>query len=259
MKTLTAVLLICMLASTSWAELKTQKIIYGPPDDAMEGFLAYDDSFTAPRPGVLVVHEWWGLNDYIRSRALQLASLGYVAFAADIYGQGIRAKTAAEAGKLAKKFISDRKLLQSRARAGLAVLLKNERVDKSRLAAIGYCFGGTTVLELARSGADLKGIVSFHGVLDTPSHGEVRNIKGSILVLTGALDPYVPASQRDAFMQEMKLGKADWEMIIYGNAVHSFTNPASGDDPSRGVAYDPRADQRSWQAMQDFFNEVLKK
>jgi dienelactone hydrolase len=224
----------------------------------MEGYLAYDKQIEGKRPGILVVHEWWGINDYIRKRTEQLAVLGYVAFAADIYGKGKRAKSADEAKKYASVYQKNRQLLRSRAKAGLEVLKKMDLTDTSRLAAIGYCFGGMTVLELARSGADVKGIVSFHGTLDTPNISDARNIKGSVLVLQGADDPFVPMTQRTAFQDEMEKGNVDWQMITYGHAVHSFTNPASGNDPSKGIAYNRNADRRSWNAMKNLFAEIFK-
>lgn len=240
-------------------EIKTQTVLYGPPSSPIEGFIAYDDARKQPAPGVLVIHEWWGLNDFIRGRTVELAKLGYVAFAADIYGKGVRAGSPEEAGKLAKKFLSDRKLLRNRARAALDELQKAPQVDKSRLAVIGFCFGGTAALELARSGADIKGVVSFHGNLETPSPQDAKNIKGSVLVLTGADDPSVPPKQVQAFIDEMREAGTDWYMVLYGNAVHSFTNPAHGTDPSKGVAYNEKADRRSWRVMQDFFGEIFRK
>lgn len=258
-KMLLALALIAFASAPASAAMKTQAVTYGPSSAPLEGYLAYDDSSREPRPGILVVHEWWGLNDFIRNRAVELAKLGYVAFAADIYGRGLRASSQDEAQKLSGKFGKDRELLRSRTRAGLDELSRNPLVDKSRMAAIGYCFGGMSVLELARSGAPVKCVVSFHGSLDTPNPQDARNIKGSVLVLTGADDPFVPAKVREAFIDEMRRAGVDWEMNIYGNAVHSFTNPSHGTIPRGGVAYNAPADRRSWQAMQDLFNEILKK
>jgi len=223
----------------------------------LEGYLAYDDSFQGKRPGVLVVHEWNGHNPYVRKRAEQLARLGYVGFALDMYGKGVRAKDAKEAAALAAIYKGDRKLMRARAAAGLDVLRNHARVDRTRLAAIGYCFGGTTVLELARSGADLVSVVSFHGGLDTPTPGDARNIKGKVLALHGGDDPYVPTKQVEAFQEEMRKGGVDWQFVSYGGAVHSFTNPEAGSDNSKGAAYNERADRRSWEAMKAFFAEAL--
>jgi dienelactone hydrolase len=258
-KVLSFILLILILAVPAFAaQIETKVVTYSVDGEVMEGYLAYDKQIEGKRPGILVVHEWWGINDYIRKRTEQLAVLGYVAFAADIYGKGKRAKSADEAKKYASVYQKNRQLLRSRAKAGLEVLKKMDLTDTSRLAAIGYCFGGMTVLELARSGADVKGIVSFHGTLDTPDMSDARHIKGSVLILQGADDPFVPMAQRTAFQNEMEKGNVDWQMITYGHAVHSFTNPASGNDPSKGIAYNRNADRRSWNAMKNLFAEIFK-
>ncbi|MFL5241826.1 MAG: dienelactone hydrolase family protein [Gemmataceae bacterium] len=241
------------------AKIHTQVIEYKHGDVVLEGYLAYDDSLSGKQPGVLVVHEWMGHNPYVRQRAGQLAELGYVAFALDMYGKGVHAKDAQEAGKMASVYKNDRKLMRARAGAGLNVLLDQKNVDPKRVAAIGYCFGGTTALELARGGADLAGVVSFHGDLATPTPEVAKNIKGKILALHGADDPFVPEKVVEAFEQEMRKGGVDWELVKYGNAVHSFTNPGAGDDNSKGAAYNAKADHRSWQAMKDFFGEIFKK
>jgi dienelactone hydrolase len=191
-------------------------------------------------------------------RTDQLAKLGYIAFAIDMYGKGVRAKDAKEAGTLSGTYTSDRLSMRSRAGAGLEVLKNHSLADPKRIAAIGYCFGGTTVLEMARSGAELAGVVSFHGGLATPNPGDAKNIKGKILVLHGADDPFVPPKQVIAFQEEMRNAGVDWQMVSYGGAVHSFTNPDSGNDPSKGAAYNEKADKRSLEAMKDFFAEILK-
>ena len=261
MKSFAAMLAACLAAAavpSAYAGMKTEVVEYRQGDVALEGYLAYDDSFQGKRPGILVAHEWYGHNRYVRRRAEELARLGYVAFALDMYGKGVLAKDAKEAAALAGIYKSDSKLMRARAAAGLDVLRKRPEVDTARLAAIGYCFGGTTVLELARSGADLKAVVSFHGGLDTPTPGDARNIKGKVLAMQGGDDPFVPAKQVEAFEDEMRKGGVDWQFITYGGAVHSFTNPDSGNDNSKGAAYNERADRRSWQAMKDFFEEALK-
>jgi dienelactone hydrolase len=261
MKMITAVLaMVLTVAATSpaRAEVKTEVVEYRHGDVVLEGYLAYDAALKGKRPGVLVVHEWMGHDPYVRKRAEQLARLGYVAFALDMYGKGVLAKDAKEAAALAGIYKGDRKRMRARAAAGLDVLRNRPETDRARLAAIGYCFGGTTVLELARSGADLVSVVSFHGGLDTPAPGDARNIKAKILALHGGDDPYVPAKQVEAFQEEMRKGGVDWQFVSYGGAVHSFTNPGSGNDNSKGAAYDERADRRSWQAMKSFFKETLK-
>jgi dienelactone hydrolase len=246
-------------AAPAAAEVRKEVVEYKHGDVVLEGYLAYDDALPGKRPGVLVVHEWTGHNPYARKRAEQLAQLGYVAFALDMYGKGVQAKDAADAAAKSDVFKKDRALMRARAGAGLDVLRKHPLVDPGRLAAIGYCFGGTTVLEMARGGADLLGVVSFHGALDTPRPEDARNIKGKVLVLHGADDPFVPAPQVAAFEEEMRKAKVDWQLVAYGGAVHSFTNPGAGDDNSKGAAYNAKADARSWQAMKDFFAEIYPK
>jgi dienelactone hydrolase len=257
MKLLIVILVPLLWAVVARAAVHTQVIEYKHGDVVLEGYLAYDDSVTGKRPGVLVVHEWTGHNPYVRKRAEQLAGLGYVAFALDMYGKGVQARDMKEAAALASIYKNDRKLMRARALAGLDVLRRQPQVDLSRLAAIGYCFGGTTVLELARSGTELAGVVSFHGDLSTPHPEDAGQIKARVLVLHGADDPHVPPGVVSAFEEEMRRAGVDWQLVKYGGAVHSFTNPGAGNDPSRGAAYNARADHRSWEAMRAFFNEIL--
>jgi dienelactone hydrolase len=252
-----AFMMAAMFASSTHAAIKTQEVEYEHGGVKLQGFLAYDDASAGKRPGVLVVHEWWGQTDYPRRRAEQLARLGYVALAIDMYGNRTLAKSAEEAGKLAGRFKNDRKLMRERAAAGLDVLRKQQAVDPSKVAAIGYCFGGTVALELARSGADLAGVCTFHGVLDTPNPADARNIKGKVLVCHGADDPFVPAEQVQAFEKEMRDAKVDWQLIAYGGAVHAFTNPDVDKIGLPGTAYSRNADRRSWKAMQVFFDEIF--
>ncbi|EEF60740.1 dienelactone hydrolase [Pedosphaera parvula Ellin514] len=240
------------------AEIHTQAVEYKDGDTVLEGFSAYDDSIQGKRPAVLIVHQWKGLSDYEKKRAEMLAKLGYSVFACDIYGKGIRPQDTKEAGALAGKYKSDRQLLRQRVNAGLEALKKQKFTDTKNVAAIGYCFGGTTVIELARSGADVKGVVSFHGALDSPKPEDGKNIKCKVLALHGADDPYVPAKDVAAFEDEMRDAKVDWQLVKFGGAVHSFTDWTAGTDNSKGAAYNEKADKRSWQYMQDFFNELFK-
>jgi dienelactone hydrolase len=258
MKNMLLILALLCLAVTAEAAVKTKIVEYKQGDTVLEGYLAWDDSKNVKRPGVLVVHEWTGINDHIRQRTEMLAKLGYVAFAADIYGKGVRPTAPADAAKTAGIYKNDRTLLRTRVRAGLEELKKQKFVDPHHLAAIGFCFGGTTVLELARDGANVNGIVSFHGGLSTPTPQDARNIKGKILALHGADDPYVKADEVAAFQEEMRKAGVDWQFISYGNAVHSFTNIAAGNDNSKGAAYNEKADKRSWEAMRTFFAEIFK-
>jgi dienelactone hydrolase len=250
MKTILAVLLLALSAQAGTIEYKQD-------NTTLEGYLA-GDAEAGKRPGILIVHDWMGLGKFAMAKADELARLGYVALAADIYGQGVRPANAKEAGAQAGKFKNDRALLRARILAALDVLKKNEHIDQKRIAAIGYCFGGTTVLELARSGADIAGVVSFHGGLDTPTPGDAKNIKCKVLVLHGADDPYVPAKDVAAFEDEMTKAGVDWQLIKYSGAVHAFTNPDAGTDNSKGAAYNERADKRSWEAMKQFFAEIFR-
>lgn len=258
MKYTLIVLVLLGLTVNAEAAVTTKLVEYNQGGAVLEGYLAWDDATSAPRPGILVVHEWTGINPYIRQRVESLAKMGYVAFAADIYGKGVRPSAPADAAKTAGIYKSDRPLLRARVNAGLDQLKAQKGVDQQRLAAIGYCFGGTSVLELARSGADVKGIVSFHGGLATPTPKDALNIKAKVLALHGADDPFVKADEVAAFQDEMRAARVDWELISYGNAVHSFTNPGAGNDNSKGAAYNEKADQRSWEAMKVFFAEIFK-
>ena len=257
MRILFLLLTLLLLSVHADAAVKTKVVEYKQGDTVLEGYLAWDDSTAVKRPGVLVVHEWTGINDHMRQRAEMLAKLGYVAFAADIYGKGVRPATQADAAKTAGLYKNNRPLLRARVRAGLETLKQQKIVDTQRLAAIGYCFGGTTVLELARDGADLRGVISFHGGLSTPTPQDAQNIKAKVLALHGADDPFVKADEVAAFQDEMRKGGVDWQFVSYGNAVHSFTNKAAGTDNSKGAAYNEKADKRSWEAMKVFFAEIF--
>jgi dienelactone hydrolase len=257
MKQIIPVILAVAGAFSVHAKIVTQTIEYQQGDTALEGYLAYDDAVAGKRPGVLVVHQWFGLTDYEKHRAEQLAALGYVAFCADIYGKDSRPKNVQEAGAQAGKYKGDRALLRARVNAALDELKKNDLVDAGRVAAIGYCFGGTTVLELARSGADLNGVVSFHGGLDSPTPADGKNIKCKVLVLAGADDPFQKPDDLTAFESEMRDAKVDWQIVFYGGAVHAFTQPNPG-FVNAGAKYNEKADKRSWQAMKDFFAEIFK-
>ena len=240
------------------AEIVGRAVEYTDGDTKLVGYLAYDDGAQGKRPGVLVVPEWWGLNDYAKRRARELAALGYIAYAADIYGGGKVVTTPDEARALAGPFYSgDPALLRGRVSAGLQALRSQQNADPQRLAAIGYCFGGAAVLELARSGADLDLVACFHGGLDTKAPAKKHGIKARVLVLNGAADPMVPAEERAAFMKEMHDAAADWQLIEYGGAVHAFTNPDAGKAALPGVAYDERADRRSWQALEAALAEAF--
>jgi dienelactone hydrolase len=245
-----------LVATAARAELVEKAVEYTQGGETLEGYLAYDDAVHGKRPGVLVVHEWWGLNDYIKKRAGELARMGYVAFAADMYGKGIVTTDAKKAGELAGRF---RAAPQARERAGAAldVLMKQELVDSGRIAAIGFCFGGGVSLELAYGGAPLEGVVSFHSGLPAPGPEDYKNIKASILVLHGADDGFETPENIEAFQKAMRDAGADWEMVSYGGAVHSFTNPGADKFNIPGVAYNEKAANRSWALMKSFFDEIF--
>ena len=240
------------------ATVVTKTVEYRQNGTVMQGFLAYDDAFPAPRPGVLVVHEWWGLNDFAKAKAKELAGLGYVALAADMYGNARTTTNRDEAAQLAGALRGNPELLRARARAALKALAAQPRVDPKRLAAIGFCFGGTTVLELAYSGADLAGVASFHGGLPKARPDDLKRIKAAVLVLHGADDPHVSPADIAAFEQAMRQAGADWQMVFFGGAVHSFTNPAAGNNKAAGAAYAARAARRSWRCLQEFFREIWR-
>ena len=255
-KFLSAFVIIAAMSARS--EIVFKPVEYKQADTVLEGLSVYDDAAQGKRPAVLVVHQWKGLGDYEKKRAEMLARLGYNVFAADIYGKGIRPQTPQEAGAEAGNFKNDRALLRARVRAGLEMLAKHELTDPKRIAAIGYCFGGTAVLELARSGADIAAVVSFHGGLSSPTPADAKNIKAKVLALHGADDRAVPATEVAAFEDEMRQGGVDWQLIAYGGAVHAVTDWNAGNDNSKGAAYNERADRRSWEAMKQCFAEVFK-
>lgn len=257
MKSIVALGIVLVAASTASAAITSKTVEYSQGGTTLEGFMAWDDAIKGPRPGILVVHEWTGLGKYVKSRAEQLAKLGYVAFCADIYGKGVRPSTPEDAGKTAGIYKADRALTRARVNAALAQLLANPQVDPKRVAAIGYCFGGMVVLELARGGADVAGVVAFHGDLSNPNPADDKNIKCKVLALQGGDDPFVTAKDVEAFESRMRAAGVDWQVNQYGGAVHAFTNPDAGNDTSKGVAYNAQADHRSWRAMQDFFAEIF--
>jgi dienelactone hydrolase len=261
MKTKRALLFISSLfLSTSLlqAEIKETPVDYKSGDVLCEGLHVVDTAKTGKLPSILIVHQWTGLGENEKMRAHMLAQLGYNVFCADIYGKGVRPQPP-EAGKEAGKYKANRKLYRERLLSALAVLDKEPQTDVSKVAAIGYCFGGTGALELARSGALIKGVVTFHGGLDSLTPADGKNIKGKVLVLHGADDPFVPAKDIAAFEQEMKDAKVDYKFVSYPGAVHAFTQKGAGNDNSKGAAYNEAADKASWEEMKAFFDRIFKK
>lgn len=235
------------------AEVRTEAVEYRSGETVMNGYLAYDDAVQGKRPGVLVVHEWWGHNDYARKRARMLAELGYTALAVDMYGGGKTADHPEDAGRFASEARKDLDVAEARFLAAREVLARHPTVDAGQIAAIGYCFGGGVVLEMARRGVDLDAVASFHGSLATPSPARPGAVKARVLVFTGEADPMVPPEQVSAFEQEMQAAGASYSVVVYPGAKHSFTSPeadALGQKFGLPLAYDAKADAESWAAMQ---------
>lgn len=258
MKLLCPLFLLMLATAPLHAEIRGESIEYESAGTTCEGWHAWDDSTEAKRPGVLIVHQWTGLTEYEKMRAEMLAELGYNVFALDIYGKGIRPQPP-ESAEESGKYKEDRTLFRQRLNDGLAQLRSLPQTDPDRISAIGYCFGGTGVLELARSGADIDGVVSFHGGLGTPTPEDAKNITCDLLVLHGAVDPYVPADEVADFHREMLAANVRYTFTAYPDAVHAFTQKMAGDDPSKGAAYQEAADKASWAAMREFFERVHAK
>ncbi|MBR1124223.1 dienelactone hydrolase family protein [Bradyrhizobium lablabi] len=224
----------------------------------LRGHLVWDDAISTPRPGVAVFHEGLGLNDFVMTRARMLAELGYVALAADMYGGRAQARNLQEVATAVGGLRAEPEKLRGRGRAALGALAGLPQVDANRLAAVGFCFGGSVVLELARAGAELKAAVSFHGVLTTKTPASPGQVKASVLVCTGADDPLAPPDQVAAFEEEMRAAQVrDWQVISYGNTLHGFTNPAADGSMMRTALYHAQSDRRAWAAMKGLFDEVL--
>lgn len=234
-----------------------QSLSYSDGATSLEGHLVRPAGSIEPAPGVLVVHQWMGITDHERQVCRDLAGLGYVALAADIFGAGVRPGSVQEAAQLAGTYKGDRALYRRRIAAGLEALKAQPGVDPSRLVVIGYCFGGTGALEAARAGLPVEGVVSFHGGLDAPVEALPAPIRARILVCHGADDPFVPPADVAAFQAEMRRAGADYVFVAYAGAVHAFTQKAAGSDPSRGSAYQEAAARRSWQHLRDLFAELF--
>ena len=251
---------LAMNAPAAEPQITTEPITYRIGDQSFEGCVSRPVKLDGKVPGVLVAHDWTGFGPFVRERAEQLAKLGYVALALDMYGQGIHAKNPEEAGKLAAPFYKDPALFRTRAQAAFETLLKQPGVDPERIGAIGFCFGGATVLELARSGADVDAVVTFHGSLKTARPAVPGEVKAKeILVLHGANDPLVPPADVDGFKQEMESAKVPYQFIAYPGAVHAFTNPEAGNDPSKPTAYNPQAAEAAYGEMRSLFEHEFKR
>ena len=240
------------------APIKTADVEYRQGATVLRGFVAWDDAAAGKRPGVLIVHEWWGLTDNIRAQARRLAEAGYMGFALDMYGDGKFATHPDDAKAWMAEVTKDPATIAARFNAGLARLKQDPHVDTTRLAAIGYCFGGGVVLAMARAGVDLDAVATFHGMLATQSPAKPGAIKARVLALTGGADPFVPAEQVEAFKKEMQAAGARFEVVSYPGAKHGFTNPSAGTYGMAALAYDSTADRQSWAALLKMLGEVFR-
>ncbi len=257
-----SIALLCLGTTAALAAVQGKEVSYTANGTTLKGWIAYDDAVKGKRPAVLVVHEWWGLNSYARKRAHMLAELGYVALAVDMYGDGKQAHHPDDAGKFSSEVIKNKQLAQARFEAAMQLVRAQPNVDGSRLAAFGYCFGGTVALNMARAGEDLKGVVSFHGGLSTDAPAQPGKVKAQVRSFTGADDPFIPAAQVDAFKQEMEKAGVNYKSVVYPGAKHAFTSPEADDYGKQfnlPLAYNADADKDSWTQAQAFLAEVLKK
>ncbi len=252
-----ALLALVVLPAPAGAAIQTKTVEYRDGETALKGYLVWDDSSEEKRPGVVVVHEWWGLNDYARKRAEMLASMGYAAFAADMYGKDQVTEHAEEAGAWMKQVTANVETWQRRALLALNLLRDEAIVDPERLGAIGYCFGGATVMQMAYAGANLKGVVSFHGSLPLPTPEQAKQIKANVLIAHGSADGFIPQDRVQAFQKALDEAGTKWEMAIFGGAQHGFTNPGADKYGLKGVRYHPDADRRSWELMGTFFSDLF--
>jgi dienelactone hydrolase len=236
--------------------MQTQQIDYFDDDVLLKAYIAFDDKITGKRPAILIAHDWTGQNELARQKAEKIAALGYLGFALDMYGNGEIGANNEEKSTLMKPLIDDRALLRKRIQAAFNAVQRLPQVNAAYIGAIGFCFGGLCVLDLARSGVDIKGVVSFHGLLNGSVNGSNEKIKAKILALQGHDDPMVSPEQVLAFENEMTTAGADWQLHVYGNTMHAFTNPLAN-DPGFGTVYNQVADSRAWVAMQNFFAEVF--
>ncbi|MDZ4658556.1 MAG: dienelactone hydrolase family protein [Bythopirellula sp.] len=253
------IVLLILTTNPTHAAIQTKTVTYKAGDTECRGYLAWDDATEGPRPGVLVVHEWWGLNDYAKKRTEELAKLGYIAFAADIYGEGKTTTHPADAGKMAGEVRANVDAWRTRAQAALDVLKEQPQCDKEKLAAIGYCFGGATALQLAYAGADLDAVATFHGALPVATADEAKQIKAELQINHGADDPMIGADAVAAFKKPLDEAGVKYEFIAYPGAVHSFTVPTADEVGIPGIKYNKEADEKSWQAMQELFERKLGK
>jgi len=252
-------LLLSLVTTTGFAAITGEEVTYRAGDTALKGYIVYDDAH-GKRPGILVIHEWWGHDNYARERARALAKLGYTAFAVDMYGNGKTVDHPDKAGAAMNALLGDAKILRSRFDAALAFLKKHRTTDSRRIAAVGYSMGGVIVLQMARAGVDIAGVADFYGMLDTKTPATPGKVKAKVLVLNGANDPLVPPAAIDAFKKEMNAAKVDYKLVNYPGAKHCFTNPGSDALAAKfklPFAYDAEADRKSWEELQVFLGHVV--
>jgi dienelactone hydrolase len=255
LSTLAGLAATALISTAADAKVVTKTVPYQYEGKTMQGYLAYDDAKSGPRPGVLVIHEWWGLNDYAKSRTRQLAEMGYIAFAADMYGDGKTTRDQKEAQAWSAAASSPPEQLALLSKAGLDVLRKQPQTDVEKMAAIGFCFGGTSVLQLTYAGVRLKAAATFHAGLVVPDEKQAVKIRAPLLILHGAEDPFNKQETVDGLRKALDAVKVDWYMVSYGNAVHGFSNPEADSFKIPGIGYNEKAARRSWNEMQDFFSE----
>lgn len=254
---MTAAAVACGTSEPAGRDIQTREVTYQQNGTSLTGFLAWDASEAAPRPGVLVIHEWWGHDEHARNQARKLAEAGYVGFALDMYGEGRTAAHPEEAQTFMEEALKDPAVLAARFEAARDFLMKDPNVDAEHIAAIGYCFGGAVALNMARAGADLDAVVTFHAALGTDTPAQAGQVKPRILVLTGEADPMVPTEAVEAFGAEMSAAGADVRIVSYPGAKHSFTNPNADSHGMEQLGYDAAAAEASWQEMLDFFAQVF--
>lgn len=256
------ILFLIVTAGSARGEVLGTPVDYSAGGTTLKGYLAYDNNFTGRRPGVLVVHEWWGHNEYARRRARMLAELGYVALAVDMYGDGKQASHPDDAGKFSGEIKKNMALGRQRFGAAMKVLKGDTHTDPKRIGAVGYCFGGGVVLQMARDGIDLDGVASFHGGLSTTAPAKKGAVKAKVLVLNGGSDSFITPEQIEGFKKEMSGAGADFRFISYPGALHSFTNPDADSFAKKfkiPLGYNPEADKKSWEEMKKFFHNVFSK
>lgn len=261
MKDLLLLVALLFCGSLAQAAVQGKEVTYTDDGLTLKGYIAYDDAIKGKRPGVLVVHEWWGNDEYARKRARMLAELGYIAFALDMYGDGKQAHHPEEAAKFSGEVAKNLPLAKSRFESAMKILRQQKNVDGENIAALGYCFGGSVVLQMARLGEDLKGVASFHGGLETESPAQPGKVRARVISFTGTEDPMIPAEQVAAFRQEMETAGVNYKVVTFAGVKHSFTNPAAdeyGRKFNLPLAYDEAADKASWEETKSFLADVFK-